>query len=322
MRVSVTTGARLHLGFTNLGDDSGRSCGSLGVALDRPTTSVVVQDAADGAGGDLSEHVRACVLRFCAHYRVDPAVAVTIRESIPAHVGLGSGTQLALAIGLGLSRLYELEAGPADIAPVMGRCRRSGIGAEAFRAGGFIIDAGHRAGAHCADARPAIVWRREFPADWRFVIAVPDATHGLSGGCEEQVFERLAPAKRISEEVCRLTQLSVMPALVEHDIEELGRALTAVDRKTGEYFSHLQGGVYGNGGTSRAIDAMLGAGAHGAGQSSWGPAVYGLVHERAAEDVAAEVRRRLGDEAAAEVFVCKARNTGALVHVDAGVVSL
>ena len=71
------------------------------------------------------------------------------------------------------------------------------------------------------------------PADWRFVVVIPDADSGLSGHSEEGVFGALAPSVRISEEVCRITQLRLMPALVEHDIEEFGRALTAVDRKTG-----------------------------------------------------------------------------------------
>jgi beta-ribofuranosylaminobenzene 5'-phosphate synthase len=229
---------------------------------------------------------------------------------------LGSGTQLAVAIGVGLARLRRIEADPWEIALVMGRCRRSGIGVEALLSGGFIVDAGHRTDRAGSERRPTIVWRRAFPAQWRFVIAVPDAVHGLSGGSEEAVFERLAPAVRISEEVCRLTQIGVMPALVEEEIEEFGRALTAVDRKTGEYFSDLQGGIYGNGATSRTIDALLGAGAHGAGQSSWGPAVYGLTRASEAERVAADVRQSLraaGD--AADVFICRGRNTGALVDV-------
>lgn len=43
MRVSVETGGRLHMGFTNLSEDVGRRYGSIGVALDRPRTSVVLE---------------------------------------------------------------------------------------------------------------------------------------------------------------------------------------------------------------------------------------------------------------------------------------
>jgi beta-RFAP synthase len=314
MRVSVTAGARLHLGFTNLSDDLGRCCGSLGVALDRPTTTVIVDDA--GAPGHASAQVAECVRRFGEHFGVDPRVSVAVPESITPHVGLGSGTQLSLAVGHALAAACGVDADPWEIALAMGRCRRSGIGAATFLEGGFVIDAGHRTASAGQDARPTIVWRRDLPSDWRFVIAVPDATHGMNGSAEEGVFRELAPSVRTSEAICRITQLRLMPALVEEDIEEFGRALTDIDRKTGDYFSALQGGVYGDGGTRQVIEAMLAAGACGVGQSSWGPAVYGLVHAREAGRLEADVRRGLDARGVvATVFVSRGRNTGAVVDI-------
>ena len=317
MRASVATGCRLHLGFTNLSDDVGRCYGSLGVALDRPSTTVVVEESRDAAvvGGD-PEQIRACFRRFCDHFQVDPRVSIEVTESVPQHVGLGSGTQLALAIGLGLAAVCGIDADVWDIAAAMGRGRRSGIGTAAFQTGGFVIDAGHRKGGTGRDAAPTVVWRRDLPTAWRFVVVVPDADCGLSGHSEEGVFGALPPSVRISEEVCRITLLRLMPALVEHDIEEFGRALTAVDRKTGAYFSDVQGGIYGGGETNAAVEALLSAGACGAGQSSWGPAVYGLVHERDVARVEAAVRRSLtADGREAQVFVSHCRNTGARAEV-------
>jgi beta-ribofuranosylaminobenzene 5'-phosphate synthase len=199
-----------------------------------------------------------------------------------------------------------------DLAAATGRGRRSGVGIAAFQAGGFVIDAGRHKDRVARDVAPTVVWRRDFPADWRFVVVVPAADRGLSGHSEEGVFGRLVPSVRISEEVCRITQLRVMPALVEHDIEEFGRALTALDRKTGAYFSGAQGGLYSGSETNAAIDALLTAGAHGAGQSSWGPAVYGVVHERDAGRVEVAVRRSLSEAGeGARVFVSHGRNTEA-----------
>jgi beta-RFAP synthase len=317
VRVIVETGCRLHLGFTNLSEDVGRCFGSIGVALDRPSTTVVLEERRDAAiGGDDPEPIRACLRRFCEHFQVDPRVSIEVRESIPPHVGLGSGTQLALAVGLGLAMVCGIDADVWDVAAAMGRGRRSGIGTAAFQMGGFVIDAGHKKGQTGRDAAPTVVWRRDLPADWRFIVVVPDADKGLSGRSEEGVFGALAPSVRISEEVCRITQLKLMPALVEHDIGEFGRALTAVDRKTGAYFSDLQGGVYSSGEANAAIDALLSAGACGAGQSSWGPAVYGLVHERDAGKVEAAVRETLAAAGrGAQIFVSHGRNTEARVEV-------
>ena len=316
MKVSVSTGCRLHLGFTSLSDDVGRCYGSLGVALDRPSTTVVVEEGSGGGViGDDPEQIRASLRRFCDHYQVDPRVSIEVRESIPRHMGLGSGTQLSLAIGLGLAKVCGIDADVREVAVAMGRGRRSGVGTAAFQAGGFVIDAGHRKGCTGREAEPTVVWRRDFPVDWRFIVVVPDADGGLSGRSEEGVFGALTPSVRISEEICRITLLRLMPALVEHDIEEFGRALTAVDRKTGAYFSDVQGGVYNGGDTNALIDALLRAGACGAGQSSWGPAVYGLVHERDAGKVEVAVRESLAEKGTrAHVFVSLGRNTEARVE--------
>jgi beta-ribofuranosylaminobenzene 5'-phosphate synthase len=42
-RVTVSVPARLHLGFVDLNGDMGRRFGSVGIAIDRPHTRVVVE---------------------------------------------------------------------------------------------------------------------------------------------------------------------------------------------------------------------------------------------------------------------------------------
>lgn len=318
MRVTVTTGSRLHLGFTNLSDDLGRCYGSLGVAIDRPSTTVVVEEGegADALGDD-AERVRAWRRRFCDRFGVDPHVSIAVRDCIPRHVGLGSGTQLALAVGRGLATVCGLDLSTAEIAAALGRGRRSGVGVAAFAGGGFIVDAGHRAGATGEAARPTIIWRRDFPSEWCFVVAVPEVTHRCSGRTEEGIFAKLSPSVRLSEEICRITQVQVLPALVERDLMAFGRALTAVDRKTGRYFAAAQHGLYTDTVASETIETMLRAGAAGAGQSSWGPAVYGVVEESAAGGVEEAARAFLAERGArAAVFVAHGRNTEARVEVE------
>lgn len=321
MKVSVTTGCRLHLGFTNLSEDVGRCYGSIGVALDRPGDTVLLDDhAAPGVAASDSQEAEACIRRFSDHYSVEPRVFVEVRESIPKHVGLGSGTQLALAIGMGLARLCGIEADARDVALAMGRGRRSGVGVAAFEEGGFIIDAGHKTSLSDSCTVPTVIWRREFPHDWSFVVAIPDVNRGLSGRSEEQVFEALSPSVRVSEEICRLTQLRLMPALAEKDIREFGAALVAIDEKTGLYFSDAQGGTYSAAEADETIRAMLGAGAFGAGQSSWGPAVYALVDETCSEHVTKEVRSLMEAKGwRSSVFVGRGRNVGAQIAVQGDV---
>lgn len=308
----------MHVGFTNLSEDVGRCYGSIGVALDSPNTTVVLRThdtlRVVGEGQDqIEEYVR----RFCHHFAVEPRVSIEIRERISEHVGLGSGTQFALALGAGLARVLGLQADIHDVAGAVGRGRRSGIGVAAFQTGGFIIDAGHKKDPRGARMTPTVVFRRDFPLTWRFVVAIPGAKRGLNGTGEERVFKALLPPVRISEEICRLTQLKLMPALVEEDIEEFGSALTAIDRKTGQYFESAQGGIYGEGEAARTIDVMLHAGAFGAGQSSWGPAIYGLVDEARLRRVEDEVRGFVEERGrGGSVFVAHGRNRGAQIEAE------
>ncbi len=318
MRVSVETGCRLHLGFTNLSEDLGRRFGSIGVALDQPGTSVVIEENDELAIlGENREPVRAAVRRFCDSYGVEPRVSIRVEDHIPEHVGLGSGTQLALAIGAGLAAACGIDADVREVASVLQRGRRSGIGIAAFRTGGFLVDAGCGRSTGETRVAPTVVWRHDFPADWCFVLAVPSGGEGLSSHSEEGVFASLTPSVHISEEVCRITQLLLMPALLEHDVESFGRALTAIDRKTGAYFSDVQGGVYSHEVTNETVAAMLREGAFGAGQSSWGPAVYGLVRAGQAAMLQSRVGEYLRDNGLGDsVTIAHGRNTRAKVEIN------
>jgi beta-ribofuranosylaminobenzene 5'-phosphate synthase len=69
---------------------------------------------------------------------------------------------------------------------------------------------------------------------------------------------------------------ALLPALVEHDLAEFGAALSRIQRLVGDAFAPVQGGTF-HPQAAPLVDALLRLGAAGAGQSSWGPAVYGLV---------------------------------------------
>ena len=73
-----------------------------------------------------------------------PARSLNLVHSIPAHVGLGSGTQLGLAVGAALARLAGLQLSTDEIALAVGRGLHSGIGIATFQHGGFVLDGGRR----------------------------------------------------------------------------------------------------------------------------------------------------------------------------------
>lgn len=108
-QVSVTAAARLHLGFLDMNGGLGRKFGGIGLALDSPATKISLKSApTNSASGLETERARRLltvtqkILAPSNHYQL------TIHQAIPAHSGLGSGTQLALAIAAALRSLENL----------------------------------------------------------------------------------------------------------------------------------------------------------------------------------------------------------------------
>lgn len=295
MRVRIESAARLHMGFIDLHGGLGRKFGSIGVALEEPR--LVVEAAPAGqltVEGPERERVLEFAGRFYAHYTADVPDASTahlrVLEAIPPHVGLGSGTQLALAVGTALARLHGLgqQIDLFELARVMERGRRSSMGIGAFQQGGFLVDGGHPGEGD--DPSPIII-RRDLPPDWRFVVVTPEIGPGLSGEEEDQAFvEMERPSAAHAGQIARLLVMKMLPAVEESDIVSFGEALTEIQRLVGDSFAPVQGGRYANAVSARLIAYLLEQGALGAGQSSWGPTVYGLVQ---GEDAALKLEESL-----------------------------
>src|SRR6185503_12111202 len=121
---------------------------------------------------------------------------------------------------------------------------------------------------------------------------VPDAASGLSGTDEAAAFEQLAaPADREVEHVAHLVLMTLLPAVADGDIDAFGAALTQIQEMTGRWFAPVQGGTFAPGPSEALVRRMREWGASGVGQSSWGPAVYGVIGgEAAAKELASRVR--------------------------------
>ncbi len=299
--VWVRAPARLHLGLFDLRGDLGRRFGGIGVTIAEPSLLLEVRPAPElSARGAEPERVRLYARRFLEHHGIASGANLVLHRAIPAHSGLGSGTQLALAVGRALAELYQTPTDPAALAVAVGRARRSAIGTWAFGAGGFLIEGGRRMG---SDAPAPLLARYPMPAEWWCVLAIPDVAPGLSGVEEEAAFRELPePSAELSGQIARRVLLQMLPALVEGDLAEFGAAVTATQRLVGECFRGAQGGRFADPRVGELIEALLGWGAAGAGQSSWGPAVYGFAaREKEAAALAGRVRERLGARGAVQV---------------------
>ena len=308
--VSVIAPARLHMGFLDLSGSLGRQFGSIGVALNEPVTQLVIS-ASDKKYIE-NKSVSKYLTIFCKAFDVSDALNIAIVETIPEHIGLGSGTQMALAVGAGLNAFYDLKLSVRDIAAVMDRGLRSGIGIGVFEQGGFVVDGGRGENT----ITPPMLAHFDVPENWRFILVFDKRGQGLHGQQEIQAFRTLPPFPR--SEVERLSYLLLMqalPAIAEKDLARFGDVITELQRAVGEHFSPAQGGIFSSGDVAESMSWLANRGAVAVGQTSWGPTGFCLVEN-------AEIAENLIQSAQASfsktslIFsVVSARNCGGEVSI-------
>jgi beta-RFAP synthase len=260
--------------------------------------------------GPKAERVHDVARRFLDFHGVDGGAHVHVRRTLPAHAGLGSGTQLALATARALAELYGLPADAPLLARAVGRARRSAIGTWVFAGGGFVLEGGRRDG---SEAPAPLLMRLPFPPSWRCVVVVPPAAPGLSGDAETAAFAHLPPPpERDVERVAHLVLMQMLPALADGELAAFGAALTTVQQINGRWFAPAQGGAFAPGASGELVRRLVAWGAPGVGQSSWGPAVYAIVEGDAAAHAIAERVRSAASGAL--VFAGAFSNTGASVR--------
>ncbi len=303
--VRVAATARLHLGFFDLGAGPGRHFGSLGLALDRPATRLTIAIADRTiVEGEECERARRYLMTLVAAYGMSGQHALTIEDAIPPHAGLGSGTQLALAIGAGLHALHGLPPDPRRDAMLLGRGARSGIGIALFQAGGLAVDGGRGRN----EQPPPQLARLRVPEDWRVILVLDQGCAGLSGAGEIAAFAALPPmSEGVSGTLCRLALMAALPALAEDDLAAFGAAITRMQAILGDHFAPAQGGRFTSRPVAAALERLTAAGAVGIGQSSWGPSGFAFTRgDREAARLAA-----LAAAPGLEIQICRARNDAA-----------
>lgn len=313
-RVRVKTHGRLHMGFLDLHGGLGRQFGSIGVSVDGLITDVEVALATE-AGIDVSgpdaDRAGRYLEKLATRFGIPLSHRVCVHDAVTSHAGLGSGTQLALAVGAAFSRLHDLDLDAVTIAAELGRGKRSAIGVGAFTTGGFVVDGGKGE----SDRPPPVLFSMAFPEHWRLILLFDHRYQGLHGNDEKQAFRKLAPLPEArAAELCRLALMQMLPAVKEADCQRFGAAITHIQRVVGDHFSPLQGGRF----ASPAVAGLLGEfarfGAAGYGQSSWGPTGFVIAQSQPeAEQLVAQVQQRWPDHGC-EIGIYRAMNQPATVH--------
>ena len=305
-QVKVATSARLHMGFFDLSGAISKF-GSLGISLNAPCTHITLARSDKvliDAKSD--ENVTKIVKILVNTFNVKQNFSLIMHDCIPAHAGLGSGTQLALAIGAGLNQLFNLDISLAQIALVSKRGKRSGIGIGAFEQGGVLVDTGIT-----NDELPKIAIRQNFPENWRVLLVNDSASKGVHGDAELQAFKLLKPAQNSLRD---MMFNYMMPALHRGDLLAFGVYMMDLQAYNGEYFAPVQGGHYASHDVEEVLAWLQNNGAACVGQSSWGPTGFAILSSvEHAENLKKQVQLAFVSKANISFTICCGKNTGATI---------
>ncbi|QMU61023.1 MAG: GHMP kinase [Gammaproteobacteria bacterium] len=310
--VYVEAPARLHLGFLDLEGGLGRRFGSVGLTLDGVATKIIARPSEQlKVIGDPSGRVQKYAEKFIAYKGLSNNFEIEVIEQILDHSGLGSGTQLAIAVGTAISRLFEIDCTSSEIAVLSNRGARSGIGIGAFDRGGFLVDAGRNSDSQV----PPIISRLEFPSNWRVILIFDQDQRGLHGQDEDASFTTLPDfSSQTAEHLCRLVLMQILPAVCEQNIDVFNLGIYELQRCIGEYFASAQGGRYTSSAVAGACNYLESLGVNGVGQSSWGPTGFAFVDsETKAHLMLRKLQSKFEKNKDLDFKIVSARNIGALV---------
>jgi beta-RFAP synthase len=302
------------MGFIDLSGSLGRHFGSIGVALNEHATRLSVTPAAQRTiTGDCAERADQCLTMLCKALNVSDKVRIDIEAAIPEHVGLGSGTQMSLAIGSALNALYGLGLSVREIASVMDRGLRSGIGIGVFEQGGLVVDGGRGENTII----PPVLVHFDIPCEWRFILVFDKRGQGLHGQQEIQAFKKLPPfPQQEAARLCYLLLMRGLPAVAENNIVQFGEVISQLQQSVGEHFSAAQGGVFTSPEVTQAMHWLAEQGAVAIGQTSWGPTGFCAVDGvELAESMTEQARREFAQFDNLSFVTASARNRGGEVFV-------
>jgi len=312
VRVRIQTPSRIHITLIDLNGSYGRIDGGAGFALEEPGIVVEVETGSHEVlpspdiNPELVERAK-FVLKKIENFFGFSARVKILRAYTP-HCGLGSGTQLSLAIAKAYTQLHKINFSIRNLAEIVERGGTSGIGVAVFEMGGFIVDGGHsvkvKSGFSPSSASrappPPVIARHKFP--WKVAVVVPQVS-GFSGGREINLFEENCPIP-LNEvrEVSHIVLMKLMPAVVERDLDDFRKAVSLLQR-TG--FKKVEVSKYDF--ASEFLELF-----EGAGMSSTGTAFYMAVEGTEGKSLLKDMKRFFDErDMNCWSFISEPNNTGA-----------
>lgn len=299
--LKITTGARLHFGLL----DTRPPFGGVGLMIEEPETVVQIEAATEdilsdlevagfassAAGRETVQRISGVVRRFrTVTGRSDPMPArlAVLRRAAP-HTGLGSGTQLAMAVAEALCHAAgTVVDSPVLAVEIAGRGLRSAVGIHGYWRGGLIYEMGSRQQRRERPPLNALVDCCPLPEDWRIVLYEPRVPAASIAGEDEKSRFSALPRPQAAQRagLKMIVESQLIPAARSGDFAAFTEAVFQYNLVSGRFFAAAQGGAYHGEATAAWVRTLRGEGFYGVGQSSWGPTIFafceGDAHARVA----------------------------------------
>jgi beta-ribofuranosylaminobenzene 5'-phosphate synthase len=227
-----------------------------------------------------------------------------------------------MAVAAAIAELHGLDLDTLALARIAGRGGTSGVGVESFRAGGFIVEGGHKFGGPNGkrDFTPSassrgfdpgpVLFRHAFPTEWSILIATPTGAT-IHSDQENELFRKICPlpASEVGE-LARIILMQLMPSLIEKDLESFGQAIQAVQQTGFKRHEVATQTPWVN----EVRTEMQRIGLHGVGMSSWGPALYAFGSLDQVQGAHEHLTRYMANGDGGSAFITTANNTGAVIQ--------
>ena len=155
-----------------------------------------------------------------------------------------------------------------QISELLNRGKRSGIGIEVFKSGGFVIDIGKKKNSNLL---PLKIFECKWPKQWKIILIQDENFHGLHGKDESKEFLNIKKIKKsFVQENCFVTMMYILPGIIENDFENFTMGISVIQKNMSKIF-YGKSNLYASKNISKIFNYLNINGYNGYGQSSWGP---------------------------------------------------
>ena len=269
--ITVDAPARIHLGFLETNENSQRKFGSIGLGISYFKNIFKIESSNKKDVVCKNKILKKKIFKIMSifsKFKTIKNCKITVNQNIPFHEGLGSGTQHSLTTGFLISEFNNLKMSIGQISELLNRGKRSGIGIEVFKNGGFVIDVGKKKDSKLL---PLKIFEYKWPKEWKIILIQDESFYGLHGQDEKKEFLNIKKIKKsFAQENCFETIMKILPGIIENDFDNFTKGISVIQKNMSKIF-YGKSNQYASKKITKIFNYLNVNGYYGYGQSSWGP---------------------------------------------------